>query len=54
MTKIDDLEDIDEGDSSYTTIAGDNVHYIETSYEWTQWQDELAAEMINQWQLCNQ
>ncbi|KAA0050395.1 putative nuclease HARBI1 [Cucumis melo var. makuwa] len=48
MTNIDDLEDINEGDSTYATITSDNIHYIETSNEWTRWQDELATWMFNE------
>ncbi|KAA0033939.1 putative nuclease HARBI1 [Cucumis melo var. makuwa] len=31
MTNIDILEDINEGDSTYATTAGDDIHYNETS-----------------------
>ncbi|KAA0034921.1 putative nuclease HARBI1 [Cucumis melo var. makuwa] len=36
MTNVDDLDDIDKGDSTYTmTTASDDIHYIEMSNEWT-------------------
>ena len=31
MMNVDDLKDIDEGDSAYATIAGDDIHYIKNS-----------------------
>ncbi|KAA0035617.1 putative nuclease HARBI1 [Cucumis melo var. makuwa] len=31
MMNVDDLTDIDEGDSAYATIAGDDIHYIKNS-----------------------
>ena len=50
MTNVDDLENIDEGDLAYASpIEGDNVHYIETLNEWTQWWDDLATTMFNEW-----
>ncbi|KAA0054020.1 putative nuclease HARBI1 [Cucumis melo var. makuwa] len=48
MANADDLEDIDEGDSTYAMITGDDIHYIETSNEWTQCWDESAATMFNE------
>ncbi|TYK14144.1 retrotransposon protein [Cucumis melo var. makuwa] len=48
---VDDLEDIDMGDSVYARTVGDDIHYIETSNEWTQWRDELVIDMFNKWQL---
>ncbi|KAA0045312.1 retrotransposon protein [Cucumis melo var. makuwa] len=49
MTNVDDLENIDEGDLAYASpIEGDNVHYIETLNEWTQWWDDLATTMFNE------
>ena len=55
MTNVDDLDDIDKGDSTYTmTTASDDIHYIEMSNEWTSWLDELAAVMFNEWQLRNE
>ena len=47
-------EDVDEGDSNYTTTTGDDIHSIKTSNEWSQWRDELAKEMISDWDLHNQ
>lgn len=51
---VDDLEDIDMGDSVYARTVGDDIHYIETSNEWTQWRDELVIDMFNKWQLRNE
>ncbi|TYK08786.1 retrotransposon protein [Cucumis melo var. makuwa] len=49
MTNVDDLENIDEGDLAYASpIEGDDVHYIETLNEWTQWRDDLATTMFNE------
>ena len=36
MTNIDIPDDVDEGDSTHATTAGDDIHYIETSNEWSQ------------------
>lgn len=33
---IDVIKDVDEGDSTYTTTVGDDIHYIEISNEWSQ------------------
>ncbi|KAL0559553.1 hypothetical protein IC582_004167 [Cucumis melo] len=52
MTNGEDLYDINEEDSAYaTTTTGDNIQYIETTNEWTQWQDELSKAMFIEWQL---
>ncbi|KAL0533728.1 hypothetical protein IC582_027771 [Cucumis melo] len=53
MTNFDILDDIDEVDSTHVTTAGDDIHYIETFNEWTQWRDELADEMFSDWELRN-
>ncbi|KAA0033498.1 retrotransposon protein [Cucumis melo var. makuwa] len=54
MTNVDDVDGIDEGDLAYaTTTVGDDIHYIETLSEWTQWCDEIVATMFNEWQLRN-
>ncbi|KAA0047721.1 retrotransposon protein [Cucumis melo var. makuwa] len=43
MTYCEDVDDVDEGDSMYaTTTASEDIHYIETTNEWSQWRDELA------------
>ncbi|KAA0049825.1 putative nuclease HARBI1 [Cucumis melo var. makuwa] len=36
MTNADISEDVDEGDSTYATTAGNDIHYIETLNEWNQ------------------
>ena len=46
---VDILDGVNEGESNYTTIGGDDINYIEASNEWTQWQDELAEAMFNEW-----
>jgi len=51
MTNVDFLDDVDEGDSTYAMIGGDGIQFVENSNEWTQWRDDLAVEMFNQWQL---
>lgn len=53
MTNTNILEDVDEGDSTYMTTAGDDIYYIETSNKWSQWRDKLA-EVFSDWKLCNQ
>ena len=47
MRNFDIPDNIDEGDSMHTITVGDNIHYIETSNEWSQWRDELADEMFS-------
>ena len=49
MAHANFLNKLDEGDSIYATIGGDDIHFIENSSEWTQWRDEMAAEMFTQW-----
>ncbi|KAA0047430.1 retrotransposon protein [Cucumis melo var. makuwa] len=47
MTYCDDIDDVDEGDSAYaTTTASEDIHYIETTNEWSQCHDELAESMF--------
>ncbi|TYK08370.1 retrotransposon protein [Cucumis melo var. makuwa] len=46
MMNINIPDNIDEGDSTYATTASDDILYIETSKEWSQWRDELAEEMF--------
>ncbi|KAA0058874.1 retrotransposon protein [Cucumis melo var. makuwa] len=54
MTYCDNVEDEDEGDSTYaTTTASEDIQYIETTNEWSQWRDDLAASMFTNWQLRN-
>ncbi|KAA0062745.1 retrotransposon protein [Cucumis melo var. makuwa] len=54
MTYCDDVDNVDEGDSTYaTTIATEDIHYIKTTNEWSQWHDELIESMFTDWQLRN-
>uniref|UniRef100_A0A9I9EC68 Retrotransposon protein n=1 Tax=Cucumis melo TaxID=3656 RepID=A0A9I9EC68_CUCME len=54
MTYCDDVDDEDEGDSTYaTTTASEDIQYIETTNEWSQWCDDLAESMFTEWQLRN-
>ncbi|KAA0035913.1 retrotransposon protein [Cucumis melo var. makuwa] len=54
MTYCDDVEDEDEGDSTYaTTTASEDIQYIETTNEWSQWRDDLVESMFTEWQLRN-
>ncbi|KAA0049907.1 retrotransposon protein [Cucumis melo var. makuwa] len=54
MTYCEDVDDMDEGDSTYaTTTASEDIHYIETTNEWSQWRDDLAELMFTDWQLRN-
>ncbi|KAL0536142.1 hypothetical protein IC582_025076 [Cucumis melo] len=47
-------DDEDEGDSMYaTTTASEDIQYIETTNEWSQWRDDLAELMFTEWQLRN-
>ncbi|KAA0057174.1 putative nuclease HARBI1 [Cucumis melo var. makuwa] len=46
MTNFDIEDNIVEVDSTHTTTSVDDIHYIETSNEWTQWRDDLAKEMF--------
>ena len=54
MTNFDIPDDIDEGDSTHMTTVKDDIHYIETFNKWSKWRDELADEIFNDWELCNQ
>ncbi|KAA0052247.1 putative nuclease HARBI1 [Cucumis melo var. makuwa] len=54
MTNYDIADDIDEVSSTHTTTADDDIHYIETSNEWSQWRDKLVEEMFSNWELHNQ
>ncbi|KAL4022447.1 hypothetical protein IC575_016180 [Cucumis melo] len=52
MTYCDDVEDEDEGDSTYaTTTASEDIQYIETTNEWSQWRDNLATSMFTDWHM---
>ncbi|KAA0055382.1 retrotransposon protein [Cucumis melo var. makuwa] len=54
MTYCDDVDDEDEGDSTYaTTTASEDIQYIETTNECSQWRDDLAESMFTEWQLRN-
>ncbi|KAA0059593.1 retrotransposon protein [Cucumis melo var. makuwa] len=47
---LKDCDDVDEGDSAYAkTTAAEDIHYIETTNEWSQWRDELAESMFTDW-----
>ncbi|KAA0062275.1 putative nuclease HARBI1 [Cucumis melo var. makuwa] len=54
MTNFDIEDNIDEVDSTHATTVVDDIHYIETSNEWSQWRDDLAEEMFTDWVLRNQ
>ncbi|KAA0054337.1 retrotransposon protein [Cucumis melo var. makuwa] len=54
MTYCEDVDDEDEGNSTYaTTTASEDIQYIETTNEWSQWRDDLAESMFTEWQLRN-
>ncbi|KAA0032832.1 retrotransposon protein [Cucumis melo var. makuwa] len=54
MTYCEDIDDVDERDSTYaTTTASEDIHYIEITNEWSQWRDELAESMFTDLQLRN-
>ncbi|XP_038885881.1 protein ALP1-like [Benincasa hispida] len=42
MTNSELIEDLDEVDSSFATTRGNEINYIESSNEWTQWRNKLA------------
>ncbi|XP_050938811.1 uncharacterized protein LOC127148658 [Cucumis melo] len=42
MTIFNIMDDIDEVNFTHATSAADDIHYIETSNEWTRWRDDLA------------
>ncbi|TYK10663.1 putative nuclease HARBI1 [Cucumis melo var. makuwa] len=54
MKNFDIEDNIDEVDSTHATTVVDDIHYIETSNEWSQWRDDLAEEMFTEWELRNQ
>ncbi|TYK09570.1 putative nuclease HARBI1 [Cucumis melo var. makuwa] len=54
MTNFDIEDNIDEVDSTHATTTVDDIHYIETSNEWSQWRDDLVEEMFSDWELRNQ
>ncbi|KAA0062005.1 putative nuclease HARBI1 [Cucumis melo var. makuwa] len=53
VMNVDILDGVNEGESNYTTIGGDDINYIEASNEWTQWRDDLVEAIFSEWQLCN-
>ncbi|KAA0056509.1 retrotransposon protein [Cucumis melo var. makuwa] len=54
MTYCNDVDDVDEEDSTYVmTTASEDIHYIKTTNEWSQWRDELAESMFTDCQLRN-
>ncbi|KAL4023491.1 hypothetical protein IC575_017249 [Cucumis melo] len=47
MIYCDDVDNMDEGDSTYTTTTtSEDIQYIETTNEWSPWRDELAESMF--------
>ncbi|KAA0038998.1 retrotransposon protein [Cucumis melo var. makuwa] len=46
MTNVDIAPDVDEVDSTYTTMIGDDIQFIETSNEWSAYRDKLVEEML--------
>ncbi|KAA0026207.1 retrotransposon protein [Cucumis melo var. makuwa] len=43
MTNCEDIDNVEGEDSAYvTTTARDDIQYIETTNEWSQWWDKLA------------
>ncbi|KAA0049604.1 retrotransposon protein [Cucumis melo var. makuwa] len=54
MTNCDDIDEVDEGDSTYaTTTATEDIQFINTAIEWSNWCDDLAKAMFIEWQLRN-
>ncbi|KAL4018312.1 hypothetical protein IC575_021903 [Cucumis melo] len=53
MTNFDIEDNIDEVDSTHATTVVDDIHYIETSNEWSQWRDDLAEEMFTDWVMTS-
>ncbi|TYJ97711.1 retrotransposon protein [Cucumis melo var. makuwa] len=54
MTNCDDIDEVNERDSAYaTTTATEDIQYIDTTTEWSNWRDELAEAMFTEWQLRN-
>ncbi|KAA0046501.1 retrotransposon protein [Cucumis melo var. makuwa] len=52
MTNCDDIDEVNERDSAYaTTTATEDIQYIDTTTEWSNWRDELAEAMFTEWQL---
>ena len=45
MTNVDFIDNVDEGDSTYTKIGGNDIQLVENSNEWTKWRDDLVAEI---------
>ena len=54
MTNSEITDNLDEGDSTYTTTGGDEINYIEASNEWSEWRDQLAHTMFSDWELRDQ
>ncbi|KAA0054346.1 retrotransposon protein [Cucumis melo var. makuwa] len=54
MTNFGIEDNIDEVDSTHATTAADDIHYIQTSNEWSQWRDDLVEEMFTEWEFRNQ
>ena len=47
MTNSKITDDLNKGDSTYTTTRCDEINCIETSNEWSQWRDQLAHTMFS-------
>ncbi|TYK19867.1 retrotransposon protein [Cucumis melo var. makuwa] len=53
MTYCEDVDDVDEGDSKYaTTIASEDIQYIETTNEWSQWRDDIYVNLKSCPETC--
>ena len=54
MTNSEIIDNLDEGDSTYATIGGDEINYIEASNKWSEWRDQFAHMTFSDWELRNQ
>ncbi|KAL4028641.1 hypothetical protein IC575_011842 [Cucumis melo] len=47
MTNCNNIDEVNEGDSTYaTTAATEDIQYVYTKTEWSNWRDELAKAMF--------
>ena len=54
MKNCDNIDEVDEGDSVYAmTTATEEIRYIDTTTEWSNWRYNLAEAMFTEWQLRN-
>ncbi|KAA0040595.1 retrotransposon protein [Cucumis melo var. makuwa] len=54
MVNCNDMDKLNEGHSTYaTTIATEDIQYIEMTTEWSNWCNELAEAIFTKWQLRN-